>query len=268
MHRRLARARLPDGTVRFGLVEDHPSVGTFTPVEGTLLDGRWSAAGASVPLDAVVLLCPVEPSKVIGIGTNYHAHAVEMGRALPAVPKMFLMPSTAVIGPDDPIQVPPGTNRVDHEAELAVVIGKAARRVSVTDALHHVVGYTACNDVTARDFQKADTVFARAKGFDSFCPLGPWVAVDLDPTNLRVQARVDGQLRQDGRTSDLIFDVAQLVSFVSHVMTLLPGDVIATGTPAGVGPLVAGNVVEVEVEGIGTLRNRVVNREDRLQDPA
>lgn len=266
MGRRIARARLPSGKECFGLVLERDGQPThFSPVVGTLLDGRWEPVGTPVPLSEVQLRCPVTPSKVVGIGTNYRAHAAEMGRALPPVPKMFLMPSTAVVGPGVAITLPPGTERVDHEAELAVVIGRRASRVPVTEAMAHVVGFTVANDVTARDFQRADKVFARAKGFDTFCPLGPWVAVDLDPSDLAVQATVDGQLRQDGRTSDLIFDVPTLVSFVSHVMTLLPGDVIATGTPSGVGPLVAGQTVRVEVEGIGAMENPVVDREDRLE---
>ncbi len=266
MDRRIARARRASGEVCFGLVQGLGTEQTwFTPVSGTLLDRRWDAAESPIPLDQVELLCPVVPSKVVGIGTNYRAHAAEMGRSIPAVPKMFLMPGTAVIGPGRAIEVPPGTTRVDHEAELAVVIGRRTSRVSVACALDHVVGLTVANDVTARDFQRADKVFARAKGFDTFCPLGPWVAVDLDPSDLRVQAHVDGTLRQDGRTADLIFDVPTLVSFVSHVMTLLPGDVIATGTPSGVGPIGAGQTVRVSVEGIGALENPVVDREDRLE---
>ncbi|MBO84654.1 MAG: 2-hydroxyhepta-2,4-diene-1,7-dioate isomerase [Deltaproteobacteria bacterium] len=266
MGRRIARARLGSGQVGFGLVsEDASGAAHFVPIVGSLLDGRWDPAGPPVPLTEVELLCPVTPTKVVGIGPNYRAHAVEMGRPIPPVPKMFLMPATAVVGPGDAIAIPPGASRVDHEAELAVVIGRRASRVAVSEALDHVVGFTVANDVTARDFQKADKVFARAKGFDTFCPLGPWVAVDLDPSDLGVRALVDGKLRQEGRTSDLIFDLPTLVSFVSHVMTLLPGDVIATGTPSGVGPLRAGQVVRVEVEGIGAMENPVVDREDRLE---
>jgi len=225
------------------------------------LYGVVTDSGDRVPLSSVRLLPPVSPSKVIGIGSNYRAHAAEMGRAIPPVPKMFVMPSSAVVGPEGAIRKPPGSERVDHEAELAVVIGKRTSCVSATDALAHVLGYTCCNDVTARDFQRSDKVFGRAKGFDTFCPIGPWVTVGLDPTDLRVQGWVDGELRQDGRTSDLIFDIPTLVSFVSHVMTLLPGDIISTGTPSGVGPLKAGQVVVVGVEGIGQLRNSVVDRD-------
>ena len=177
--------------------------------------------------------------------------------------KIFLKPSTAIVGPNEPILLPPGAERVDHEVELGVVIGRRASRVSRAEALDCVAGYTVVNDVTARDFQRADGVFARAKGFDSFCPVGPCLVTGLDPRDLGVWARVNGEVRQSGRTSDLIFDVATLIEFVSGVMTLLPGDLIATGTPEGVGPLAHGDLVEVEVEGIGVLRNPVFDREDR-----
>lgn len=266
--RYIPRSR-PEAVPRWAVVEGRVVDGragadtVLIPIEGDPM-GQWTLLSAlQIPLSKAKLLPPCVPSKVVGIGTNYHAHAIEMGRALPAVPKMFLMPTTAVIGSGDPIELPPGSERVDHEAELAVIIGRRASRVSPADARSYVWGYTACNDVTARDFQKQDGVFARAKGFDSFCPLGPWVVTGLDPSDLRVRGLVDGTLRQDGRTSDLIFDVPTLVSFVSHVMTLLPGDVISTGTPSGVGPLVAGETVRVMVEGIGTLENPVVHRPDR-----
>ncbi|MAY80653.1 MAG: hypothetical protein CL930_07695 [Deltaproteobacteria bacterium] len=205
----------------------------------------------------------LSPSKIIGIGSNYRRHVEEMGRNVPTVPKIFLKPTSAIIGPGDAIEIPPGTERVDHEAELGVVIGRTMTRVSVADALEYVRGYTCVNDVTARDFQRADGVFARAKGFDTFCPVGPRVVSDLDPSDLRVRAWVDGELRQDGRTSDMIFDVATLLSFVSHVMTLEPGDLMATGTPMGVGPLLPGQTVSIEVEGIGRIDNPVVSRTDR-----
>lgn len=259
--------RSPQWAVVHGLDEvGCPTVETrLVPIAGEPWS-EWRPIGSPpLALAAVQLLAPVTPSKVIGIGTNYRAHAVEMGRSIPPVPKVFLMPSTAVVGPGQNIEVPPQTQRVDHEAELAVVIGRRASRVPRETALDHVFGYTGCNDVTARDFQKLDGVFARAKGFDTFCPIGPWLVTGLDPADLRVQGMVDGVLRQDGRTSDLIFDVPQLVSFVSHVMTLLPGDVISTGTPSGVGPLVAGNVVSVVVEGVGILENPVINRTDRSE---
>ena len=205
----------------------------------------------------------LNPSKIIGIGSNYRRHIEEMGRDVPAQPKIFLMPPTALIGPGQAIEIPPGTARVDHEAELGVVIGRTMHRVSVEDALDHVAGYTAVNDVTARDFQRADGVFARAKGFDTFCPAGPEVVTDIDPFNTRVRCFVDGELRQDGNTADMVFDVPTILSFVSSVMTLNPGDLIATGTPMGVGPILPGQVVVVEIEGIGRLENPVVARADR-----
>ncbi len=205
----------------------------------------------------------MKPTKIIGIGSNYRRHVEEMGRSVPTVPKVFLKPPSALIQNGDSIQIPPGTVRVDHEAELGVVIGRRMSRVSVDDALAYVNGYTAVNDVTARDFQRADGVFSRAKGFDTFCPAGPRVVADLNPFDLGIRCYVDGELRQDGRTSDMIFDVPTLLSFVSHIMTLEPGDLVATGTPMGVGPLTPGQTVVVEVEGIGRLENPVVSRSDR-----
>ena len=256
--RRFVRFLDADGRLRIGELHGDE----VAPLVGDLF-GETRAAGAAVPLASVRLLAPVVPSKVIGIGTNYRAHALEMGKPVPPVPKIFLKPSTSVIGHGDAIPLPPGAQRVDHEAELGVVVGRTLCRATPSEAMRGVLGYTVVNDVTARDFQRADGVFARAKGFDGFCPLGPAIAVGLDPSDLAVRARVCGVTRQDGRTSDLIFDVPTLLAFVSGVMTLCPGDVIATGTPSGVGPLVAGDVVEVEVEGVGVLRNPVVDREDR-----
>jgi len=205
----------------------------------------------------------VRPTKIVGIGSNYRRHIEEMGHDLPRVPKIFLMAPSALIGPGDAIEIPPGTEQVDHEAELGVVIGRQMCRVPAAEALDYVAGYTCVNDVTARDFQRSDGVFARAKGFDTFCPVGPRVVADLDPGDLRVRAWVDGELRQDGRTSDMIFDVPTLLAFVSSVMTLEPGDLLSTGTPMGVGPLHPGCTVTVEVEGIGRLENPVIARADR-----
>ena len=205
----------------------------------------------------------INPTKIIGIGSNYRKHIEEMGRSVPDVPKVFLKPPSALIGSGDAIEIPPGTERVDHEAELGVVIGRRMKRISVSDALAYVHGYTAVNDVTARDFQRLDGVFTRAKGFDTFCPVGPAIVSDLDPSDLRVRCWVDGHLRQDGRTSDMIFDVPTLLSFVSHIMVLEPGDLLTTGTPMGVGPLQAGQTVTVEVEGVGRLENPVIDRSDR-----
>jgi len=205
----------------------------------------------------------LKPTKIIGIGSNYRRHIEEMGRPIPSVPKVFLKPPSSLIGPGDAIELPPGTGRVDHEAELGVVIGRRMSRVRAAEALDFVQGFTAVNDVTARDFQKADGVFARAKGFDTFCPVGPRVVAGLDPSDLRVRCWVDGEIRQDGRTSDMIFDVPTLLSFVSHIMVLEPGDLLTTGTPMGVGPLLAGQMVSVEVEGVGRFDNPVIDRPDR-----
>lgn len=202
-------------------------------------------------------------TKIIGIGSNYRDHAAEMGKPVPVVPKLFLKAPSALLAPGSAIEIPPATQRVDHEAELGVVIGRRCRRVSAADALDFVAGYMCVNDVTARDFQREDGVFARAKGFDSFCPVGPRLVSGLDPSALGVVCRVNGVVRQNGSTRDMVFPVAALIAFVSSVMTLEPGDLIATGTPAGVGPLLPGDVVEVEVEGIGVLRNPVVARDDR-----
>ena len=203
------------------------------------------------------------PPAILCIGKNYSDHAAEMGKPVPTIPKIFLKAPSAVIYDGEPIVIPPRTARVDHEAELAVVIGQRCSRVPRHAALDVVAGYTICNDVTARDFQKEDGVFTRAKGFDSFCPLGPVLARGLDPGNLGIRCLVNGVVRQDSRTEQLVFDVATLIAFVSDIMTLLPGDVISTGTPAGVGPLRPGDVVTVEIEGIGRLSNPVIARDDR-----
>jgi 2-keto-4-pentenoate hydratase/2-oxohepta-3-ene-1,7-dioic acid hydratase in catechol pathway len=223
----------------------------------------WTSPADAGRVRLSALAAPFTGTKIVAIGSNYRDHAAEMGKPIPTVPKIFLKAPSAVVGPEAAIEVPPGTQRVDHEAELAVVIGRRCRRVSAADAMGFVFGYTVLNDVTARDFQKEDGVFARAKGFDTFCPVGPWIETDLDPAALAVTCRVDGVVRQAGNTRDMVFDVATLIAFVSNIMTLEPGDLISTGTPAGVGPLQAGQVVEVEVDGIGVLRNPVVDREDR-----
>ena len=213
-------------------------------------------------LEDVRLLAPVLPrSKVVGIGKNYAAHAKEMGGEVPTEPLMFIKPNTSVVGPGDPIFHPRQSNEVHFEGELAVVIGRICRDVPVEKALEVVHGYTVANDVTARDLQRGDVQFTRAKGFDSFCPLGPWIETDLDPSDLRVQTYLNGEVKQDGTTRDLVFDIPTLVAHVTSVMTLLPGDVILTGTPDGVGPMEVGDEVDVVVSGIGTLTNKVVSRD-------
>jgi 2-keto-4-pentenoate hydratase/2-oxohepta-3-ene-1,7-dioic acid hydratase in catechol pathway len=224
--------------------------------------GDLSTTGERVKVDEVRLLSPVIPrSKVIGIGRNYAAHAAEMGNEVPDEPVVFLKPNTSVIGPGDPIVLPPYSQEVHHEAELAVVISRMCKYVPVEKADAVIFGYTAANDVTARDKQRSDVQWTRAKAFDTSCPLGPYLAVDVDVSDVAVRARVDGELRQDGRTGQLVRSVPELIAYVSSIFTLLPGDVILTGTPAGVGPIDAGQRVEVEVEGIGTLSNPVVRRD-------
>ncbi|CUR56569.1 Fumarylacetoacetate hydrolase family protein [metagenome] len=217
-----------------------------------------------VPAD-VRLLAPVLPrSKVVGIGKNYAAHAAEMGGEVPSEPLMFLKPNTSVVGPSDPIFYPRQTQNLHFEGELAVVIGRICRDVPIEQATDVIHGYTIANDVTARDLQKSDVQFTRAKGFDSFCPLGPWIETDLDPQHfadgVSIQTHLNGDLKQDGSTKDLIFDIPTLIAHVSSVMTLLPGDVILTGTPEGVGPMNVGDEVEISIAGLGTLTNKVSSR--------
>ncbi|HEX2025922.1 MAG TPA: fumarylacetoacetate hydrolase family protein [Actinomycetota bacterium] len=214
--------------------------------------------GEDVPMGDVRLLAPVLPSKMVAVARNYPEHAAEMGNPLPERPMLFFKPATSVIGPGDPIPIPEGTERVDHEAELAVVIGRLCRGVAEADAPRYILGYTCANDVTARDWQKADGQWARAKGSDGFGPLGPWVDTEADVSDVAVASRVNGEARQSGRTSDMVFSPAWLVSYISRTITLLPGDVVLTGTPPGVGPIVPGDRVEVEVEGVGVLENGVV----------
>ena len=196
--------------------------------------------------------------KIIGVGTNYRAHALEMGKPIPDEPVLFMKPASALLADGAPIVRPRGYERVDFEGELGVVIGRRARRIAEKDALDYVEGYTIVNDVTVRDLQKKDGQFTRAKGFDTFCPVGPRLSPGLDPTNLRLRTKLNGALRQDSSTSDLIFSVARLIEVISRVMTLEPGDLISTGTPSGVGPIAPGDVVEIEIENIGVLKNPVV----------
>lgn len=248
---------------RYAFVQGDPGSEYLAVLNGDPLFQSVEPTGERVRLDddGLRLLSPVIPrSKVVGVGRNYAAHIAEMGNETPASPLLFLKPNTSVIGPDDPIVLPSWSADVSYEAELAVVIGRMTKEVSPEVALQHVLGYTVANDVTARDAQQTDGQWARAKGFDSACPLGPWIQTDLDIEEIAVRSRVNGEARQDGNTRDMIFDVAFLVSYVSEAFTLLPGDVILTGTPAGVGPVTSGDVVECEVEGIGVLRNPVVRR--------
>lgn len=214
---------------------------------------QYERTDETYALREVQLLAPCLPSKIIAIGVNYKDHAAEMGRAEPETPMFFYKPSTAVIGPHDKILRPPGCERLDYEGELAVIIGAVAKRVSAANWRDAVLGYTCAIDATARDFQASDLQWGRAKGFDTSAPLGPFIATDLDPSDLQLTTRINGDMRQESRTSQLIFDVPRLIEFVSAYVTLLPGDVIMTGTPSGVGPLLSGDEIEVSIEGIGSL---------------
>ncbi len=209
-------------------------------------------------MEDVRLLAPVLPSKVVGVARNYAEHAAELGNPVPEAPLLFLKPATSVIGPRDAVVVPADAGRVDHEGELAAVIGRLCRRVDEDAAAKHVLGYTCANDVTAREWQRSDGQWARAKGSDTFCPLGPWIETELDVSDVGVTTRVNGDVRQSGRTSAMTFSPAALIAYVSRTITLLPGDVVLTGTPAGVGPIEPGDRVDVEVEGIGVLESAVV----------
>jgi 2-keto-4-pentenoate hydratase/2-oxohepta-3-ene-1,7-dioic acid hydratase in catechol pathway len=251
-----------DDEPRYALIGDENGVETLAVVKGDPMYAGIALTGEKTPVDDVRLVAPVLPrSKVVGIGRNYADHASEFGNEVPAEPLVFLKPNTAVIGPHEPIVYPDQTEDLHFEGELAVVIGRICRDIDAEDVPKVIYGYTIGNDVTARDLQARDGQWARAKGFDSFCPLGPWIETDLDIDDLAIQTRVNGDLKQDARTSDLIFDIPSLVSYVSSFMTLLPGDVLLTGTPGGVGPMLPGDEVSVTVEGIGTLSNRVVARD-------
>ena len=218
----------------------------------------WEATETLIPWESVQLLAPVIPSKVVCVGKNYVDHADEMGGVVPDEPLIFLKPATSVVGPESRVVYPDISNEVHHEGELAVVIGKLAKDVKAEDASQYIFGYTAANDVTARDIQRREGKWTRAKGFDTFCPLGPGIETELDPLEkLSIVTRVNGEVRQAGFTSDMVFGVAELIEFITQVMTLLPGDVILTGTPSGVGPVLPGDTMEVEIDGVGTLSNRV-----------
>jgi len=227
--------------------------------EGNPFDGGMVVGETALSEAVSDWLPPARPTKVVCLGSNYRAHCVEMGRALPEVPKLFIKPPSAVIPHRGLIELPPNVGRVDYEGELALVIGRRARRISEAQVPEHVLGVTVLNDVTAREIQRKDVQFTRGKGYDTFCPLGPWVDTSVSFNKLRLVTRLNGEIRQDASTSDMVFGPAALVSFISHVMTLEPGDVVATGTPSGVGQLTAGDTVSVTLEGVGTLENRVVN---------
>ena len=231
--------------------------GALNVVEGDIFASWTLGRRIAEPLDALKLLAPVVPSKIVAVALNYRAHAAEQGKPLPAEPLFFLKPSTAVIGPGEPIRLPPGVGRVDHEAEMGIVIGRRATAVPASAAADYIFGVTCVNDVTARALQKQVGHYTRPKGFDTFAPVGPAIATGLDWSNLRIRGSVNGVVKQDSTTADLIFTVPQLIAFISSVMTLLPGDIISTGTPAGIGPLASGDTVSIDVEGVGELDNPV-----------
>ncbi|WP_326644010.1 fumarylacetoacetate hydrolase family protein [Streptosporangium sp. NBC_01755] len=257
---RIARFSTGDG-VGFGVVEGGPGEEFVSAISGHPF-GPIQFTGERYSLSQVRLVAPMLPSKVVAIGKNYADHAHEMGGEVPDEPLVFLKPSTSVIGSGEAIAYPTTlSQRVDYEGELAVVIGRLCREVPRERAHEVIFGYTCANDVTARDLQKKDVQFTRAKGFDTFCPLGPWIQTELDPSDVAIVTSVNGEVKQSSRTSKLMYDIPALIAHVSAVMTLIPGDVILTGTPEGVGPLSVGDEVSVFIEGIGTLSNRVVSRD-------
>ncbi len=251
-----------DDDPQFGVVGDEDGVPTIAVLKGDPLYAGFELTGQKIPLEDVRLLAPVIPrSKVVCVGKNYVAHAAEMGGEVPGEPLVFLKPNTSVIGPGEPIFYPAQSEDVHFEGELAVVIGRICKDVPVDDAAKVVFGYTVANDVTARDLQAKDGQWARAKGFDTFCPIGPWIETNLDPADVRVVTRLNGDVQQDGRTKDMVFSVADIIAYVSSFMTLLPGDLVLTGTPDGVGPMQVGDSVSITIDGIGTLVNQVVSGE-------
>jgi len=242
-----------DGKARYGILREQ----SFQAIEGKPFR-QIKLTDQFYQRNQVKLLAPCQPSKIVALGLNYHNHAKELGSPVPNSPLTFLKPSTAVIGPEDNIVYPSASARIDYEGELAVVLKKPVWRVAVKDALDYVLGYTCFNDVTARDLQYHDKQWTRAKGFDTFAAVGPWIETDLNPGSVVLETYLNGKLKQQGNTSDLIYSIPELISFISNVMTLLPGDIIATGTPSGVGPMYPGDTVEVRIPPVGTLRNFVV----------
>ena len=248
-------------TIKYGVLEGD----IIRVMLGSPYSSSFRLAERTYRLEEVRLLAPCLPSKIVALGLNYRSHAEETKLPIPSVPLIFLKPSTTVIGPEDEIVYPEVSRRVDYEGELAVVIGKKARAVDRARAEEYILGYTCLNDVSARYEQRDDGQWTRAKSYDTFAPIGPYIETDISPHDLKLETYLNGELRQCARTSDLIFPVDMLVSFISNIMTLLPGDVIATGTPSGIGPMKPGDVVEVKIENIGTLRNYVVEQTSRIK---
>ena len=240
--------------INYGIVKGD----ILRPVKGDLF-GDFSATGETMPLSDVTLLTPVQPGKLVCVGLNYKLHAEESGAAIPEEPMLFMCANSAVIPDGGTILLDSAEARIDYEAEIAVVIGRQVRHVPETEARSCIFGYTICNDVSNRDYQKTDGQFTRAKSFDTYKPLGPWIETELDPNNVAISLRQNGEVRQQSNTSDMIFSIEKIVAYVSGIMTLYPGDVIITGTPEGVGPMKAGDSIEIEIEGIGKLANGVAN---------
>jgi len=254
--------------IRFQQMDSNPQYGWTTgdkvgTIEGDIF-GAFQREEAKIPLASVQLLPPTTPGKIICVGRNYAAHAKEHGADIPEVPLIFLKPPTSMIAHNEAIVLPPQSGQVEHEAELAVVIGRAGRWVTPDEALNLVFGYTTANDVTARDLQRSDGQWTRAKGFDTFCPVGPWIETEFDPADAVITCHVNGEMRQMASTRDMIFTVKQLIAFVSSVMTLEPGDLLLTGTPAGVSPLNPGDTVEVSIEGLAKLSNPVISSSHKI----
>lgn len=254
----IVRYKAATGNLEFGWVYE----GKVGPIEGSPFT-EYRRQVADIPVEEVQLLPPVVPSKIICVGRNYVAHAEEHNAEVPQIPLLFLKPPSAVIGPQENIILPPQSQRVDHEAELVVVIGKRGRWIQTDEAFDFVLGYTIGNDITARDLQMRDGQWTRGKGFDTFCPIGPWVETEFDPADALVSCHVNGEMRQMASTRDMVFSVRQLITFVSSVMTIEPGDLLFTGTPAGVSPLSPGDTVMVSIEGIGELTNHVISEESQ-----
>ena len=253
--------------VRYKTDTESPKIGWFYedkigPITGDIF-GEFQRAEAHLPMEDVQLLPPVQPSKIICVGRNYVAHAKEHQAEVPDVPLLFLKPPSSLVAPGDTIILPPQSKQVEHEAELAIVIGRRGRWITPEEALDYVLGYTVANDVTARDLQRSDSQWTRGKGFDTFCPLGPWIETEFDPSDALINCHVNDEMRQMASTRDMVFTPRQLIAFASSVMTLEPGDLILTGTPAGVSPLAQGDIVKVSIEGIGSLENPVAIDETR-----
>jgi 2-keto-4-pentenoate hydratase/2-oxohepta-3-ene-1,7-dioic acid hydratase in catechol pathway len=255
---RLVRYQTSTNGPRFGWVLED-KIGA---VEGSIF-GEFRRLETELPIEKAKLLAPIQPGKVLCVGRNYVAHAKEHDADVPEIPLLFLKPPSSVIGHEEAIVLPPQSQQVEHEAELAIVISKSGRWITPEDVQDHILGYTIANDITARDLQRRDGQWTRGKGFDTFCPLGPWIETDFDPTDALITCQVNSEMRQMGSTRDMVFSVRQLIAFFSSIMTLEPGDVILTGTPSGVGPLHPGDVVEVTIERLGTLRNPVKTEKHR-----